>query len=270
MADTALAEAKTTAVANIMADFEEHSGAGMDQIGAEDMQIPFLRVLQQMSPQLNKQEPVFIKGATAGDLYNSVTGQYWDSEEGVYVIPFGYTVKYLEFLPKDPGAGNKGGMVGELHANDPDIQRTTRNGSVEILPSGNELVRSHQHLVVVVDPKTGAAHTAICDLKKTGIKVSKRWNTMMRMVQYQGKNGPFNPPMWGTVWKLTGAQESNDYGSWFNIGVERIEPTEVPAAAIQEAKKMFESFKKGEVKTSAGTSEEMTPSRSDDTDDVPF
>jgi len=269
MSNTQVAEKKTTAVANIMADFEAHSGAGMDQIGAEDMQIPFLRVLQPMSPQLNEQEPVYIEDASAGDLYNSVTGQFWKRKEGVYVIPFGYTVKYLEFLPKDPGSSSKGGMVGELNANDPDIHRTTRNGAVEILPSGNELIRSHQHLVVVVDPKTGASHTAICDLKKTGIKVSKRWNTMMRMVQYEGKNGPFNPPMWGTVWKVTGVQESNDYGSWFNLSVDRVDPTDVPANAIQEAKNMFESFQKGEVKTSAGTADEMgvaTPT----TDDVPF
>ena len=41
MADTAVAEAKTTAVANIMDDLYASAGQGMETIGADDMQIPF-------------------------------------------------------------------------------------------------------------------------------------------------------------------------------------------------------------------------------------
>ena len=33
-------------------------------------------------------------------------------------------------------------------ANDKDIAMTTREGSIEMLPNGNELVRAHQHLVI--------------------------------------------------------------------------------------------------------------------------
>ena len=61
----AVAKKKETAVANIMEQFEAHAGAGMDSIGTEDMQIPFLRILQPLSPQLLKTDPKFIKGASA-------------------------------------------------------------------------------------------------------------------------------------------------------------------------------------------------------------
>lgn len=266
MSDTQVAEAKTTAVANIMEEFEAHAGAGMDAIGTEDMQIPFLRILQPLSPQLIKSDPKYIKGASAGDLFNTVTGEFWEAEQGVVVIPCGYTVKYLEFIDKEAG----GGFVGELNPDDENVRNTQRMGSKEILPSGNELVRSAQHLVMIVNPETGGTQTAICDLKKTGIKVSKRWNTMMRMVQYQGKNGPFNPPMWGTVWKLTGIQESNDKGSWFNLSVEKMEPTEVPGSALQAAKSFFESFQKGEIKTSGVSSDEAEPKAAGNGEDLPF
>ena len=73
----AVAKKKETAVANIMEQFEAHAGAGMDSIGTEDMQIPFLRILQPLSPQLLKTDPKFIKGASAGDLFNTVTSQVW-------------------------------------------------------------------------------------------------------------------------------------------------------------------------------------------------
>ena len=63
MSDTQVAEAKTTAVANIMEEFEAHAGAGMDAIGTEDMQIPFLRILQPLSPQLIKSDPKYLMTA---------------------------------------------------------------------------------------------------------------------------------------------------------------------------------------------------------------
>lgn len=77
----AVAKKKETAVANIMEQFEAHAGAGMDSIGTEDMQIPFLRILQPLSPQLLKTDPKFIKGASAGDLFNTVTSQVWDRKK---------------------------------------------------------------------------------------------------------------------------------------------------------------------------------------------
>lgn len=269
MADTAVQTKNTnTLPATLMADFSEHAGAGMDAIGTEDMQIPFLRILQPLSPQINKNDASYIKGASSGDLFNTVTGQFWSGEDGVYVIPCGYTVKYLEFQLRING----GGYQGELDPNDPDLNRTTREGASEILPSGNEVIRSAQHLVMIVDPETGATQQAICDMKKTQLKVSRKWNTQMRMVQYQGANGLFNPPMWGTIWKLTTVQESNDQGTWNNYAVERIEPDAVPAEAFSAAKSFFESFAKGEIKTSGATAEEQSEPKkaSVSSDDVPF
>ena len=97
-------------------------------------------------------------------------------------------------------------------------------------------------------------------MKKTQVKVARRWNTQMRMVQYEGPNGLFNPPMWGTAWRLTVISESNDKGTWNNFAVSRVEPTEIPAAAFESSKAFFKSFKAGEVQTQAGTQDEMNKS----------
>lgn len=269
MAQTAVQEKKQTAPA-IMADLEAHAGAGMDQISTDQMQIPFLRVAQQMSRALNKQEPDYIKGMSAGDIFNNVTSEYWDSDEGVVVLPVGFSVKYLEYKPKLPD-GTGGGFIRELQASDPDIAKTNREGATEILPNGNELVRSNQHLVMLVNEENGTTQPVIIDFKKTGIKVSKRWNTMMKMVQYQGAKGPFTAPMWATVWRLKSAQESNNLGSWFNFIMERMEPTEIPATALEASKEMFAKFQSGEVKTQVVPTEEMeVANASPESDDIPF
>ena len=54
----AVAEKQATdvAVSNLSSLLEEEAGAGLENFSTEDMQIPFIRILQALSPQLNKQD----------------------------------------------------------------------------------------------------------------------------------------------------------------------------------------------------------------------
>jgi len=172
-----------------------------------------------------------------------------------------YTTKFLEFALRE----NQGGFMGELSADDPDIRKTERNGSTEMLPSGNELVRSAQFLVLGVED-TGATTQMICDMKKTQMKVAKQWNTRRAGLKIaHPSKGLFNPPMWAVPWKLTTVQESNDKGSWFNYAVAQEEMDSVAPEAIIEARDLYNSFRAGEIKT--GTGEEKKPQEEAD---VPF
>ena len=72
----AVAKKAESLPANLMDDLYAGAGQGMENITAEDMQIPFMRILQPLSPQLIKTDSKFIKGASAGDIFNTVTGQY--------------------------------------------------------------------------------------------------------------------------------------------------------------------------------------------------
>ena len=144
---TKVATKKETGVSMMMDDLFESAGQGMETMSSEDMQIPFLRICQALSPQLVKTDPKFIKGASAGDMFNNVTQQLWEGEEGLKIIPCAYEMKYLEFQLRESG----GGFLGELDKNNPDIRQAQRTGSNEILPNGNELVRSAQYLVIAVD-----------------------------------------------------------------------------------------------------------------------
>lgn len=264
MANTAVAEKKTTAMANIMDDLFASAGQGMEAIKAEDMQIPFLRLLQPLSPQLIKTDPKFIKGASAGDIFNTVTGRYWDADEGVNVLVCAFTTKFLEFALRENG----GGFMGELEPNHPDIRKTERVNANEMLPNGNELVRASQFLVLAYDD-VGMTNQMICDMKKTQTKIAKQWNTRRASVKIMHpEKGLFNPPMWAVPWKLTSTQESNDKGSWFNYQVSQLEMESVPMAVLQEAKQMYQDFQAGEIKTSAVSSDDMSANTPET--DVPF
>ena len=52
----AVAAEKSTAVAVLGDDFEALAGLGMEQVKTDDLSIPFLRILAQLSPQVNKRD----------------------------------------------------------------------------------------------------------------------------------------------------------------------------------------------------------------------
>jgi len=190
----------------------EHEGEGLDYDTSE-LQIPFIRLIQALSPQISKSKPEFIAGASQGDIFNSVTGQHWVGEEGITVIPCYQETKYLKFKPRAQG----GGFMGELPKDHPDIARAVRQGSTELLPDGNELVKSDQHYCLILD-ETGVPTFGILDMKSSGLKVSRRWKTQIKMLTVKHpKTGKLvSPPLFGTQWKLSVVEESNDQGTWFN------------------------------------------------------
>jgi hypothetical protein len=197
----------------MMSVLDEHEGQGLDYDTA-DLQIPFIRVIQAMSPQVNKRDPAYIDGASVGDIFNTVTGQYWEGEEGVTVIPCYQETKYLKFRPRDGG----GGFLGELRKDDPDIARATRNGSKEVLPDGNELVKSDQHYCLVLGDD-GVPGFGIVDMKSSGLKVSRRWKTQLKMLTVKSNGQLKSPAIYMTQWKLSTVEESNDQGTWLNWAV---------------------------------------------------
>jgi hypothetical protein len=261
----AVAEKKSAELStDLMDDILEFAGEGTS-FSADEMQIPFVRALQALSPQLNKKKPEHIEGAEQGDLYNTVTGEVWKGEEGVTIVPCYQTTKYLEFVPRDQG----GGFRGEISPTDPMLQRTSRVGSKEILPDGNELVKSDQHFCLVLGDD-GAYQPAVIDMKSTQLKVSRRWKTQIAMqkIKHPKTGAMITPPLFATVWKITTVEESNDQGTWFTPSVSKVGLVENRDLML-EAKKFRDSVAAGEVKAAAEPSVSGASSELQD-DDIPF
>ena len=263
----AVAAAKGVEVsADVIDDIFETAGEGAS-FDSSEMQIPFVRIAQAMSPQLSKKKPEFIEGASQGDVYNTVTSQYWDGEEGIVVIPCYQTTKYLEFIPREQG----GGFQGEIPANDSVLTKTTREGAKEILPNGHELVKSDQHYCLVVDDD-GSFQPAVVDMKSSQLKVSRRWKTQIAMqkVKHPKTEQMVTPAVYATMWRLTTTEESNDQGTWNNYTVAK-ENLVSNRDLLMEAKAFRESIMAGEVKAAADPDHTSTGSSSVDGDnEIPF
>lgn len=266
----AVAEKKNAELStDLMDDIMEFAGEGTT-FDADEMLIPFVRAVQGLSPQLKKSKPEYIAGVEEGDLFNTVTGEVWKGEEGITIVPCFQTTKYLEFVPRDQGGGYKG----EIDVTDPILQRTSRVGPKEILPHGNELVKSDQHFCLVLGAD-GAYQPAVIDMKSTQLKVSRRWKTQITMQKIKNpKTGALvTPPLFATMWKITTVEESNDQGSWFTPSVQKIGLVD-SRELMMDAKKFRDSVVAGEVKAAGeaptGGSDQQGSSKPNLDDDIPF
>jgi hypothetical protein len=263
----AVAKKKQSAVStDVLDDILEYEGEGA-AFDSSEMQIPFVRILQAMSPQLKKREAEYIEGSEQGDMFNTVTKQHWTGEDGIIVIPCFQTTKYLEFTPRDQG----GGFRGEIAPTDPILKRTERMGAKEMLPTGNELVKSDQHYCLVVEPD-GTYQPVVIDMKSSQLKVSRRWKTQIAMqkIAHPRDGRMVTPPLFATQWKFTTVEESNDQGTWFNYSIEKIGLLE-DRQLLQEAKSFRDSVAAGEVKAAADPEATAhTDARSADGEEIPF
>ena len=77
--------------------FEADADKGSQNMTQEDLALPFLKVLGQLSPEVNKQNAKFINGAEPGMIVNSVTRELYDGAKGIDVIPVHYERQYVEW-----------------------------------------------------------------------------------------------------------------------------------------------------------------------------
>ena len=261
---TAVAKSKETALStDVMEDIFGMAGEGAS-FDSSEMQIPFVRVAQSLSPQLNKKKGEYIDGLETGDAYNTLTSERWAGETGLVVVPCYQTTKYLEFVPRTSG----GGFRGEIGPNDPILQRTSRDGSKEILPNGNELVKSDQHFCLIVG-EDGMTQPVVIDMKSTQLKVSRRWKTQIAMqkIKHPGTGAIITPPVFATMWRLNTVEETNDKGDFYNWAVEKVGTVE-SRDLLQEAKAFRDSIMRGEVKAQAENHSDGGGAR--DGDSIPF
>ena len=97
--------------------FEADAGAGSQNMTQEDLALPFLKVLGQLSPEISKQNAKFINGAEPGMIVNSVTKELYDGKKGIDVIPVHYERQYVEWQDR----GQTGNAPVAIHKADSDL-----------------------------------------------------------------------------------------------------------------------------------------------------
>ena len=240
-----VAEKKEGALATF--DMEADAQQGTQNISQEDLALPFLKILGQLSPEVNKRDGKYVEGAEPGKIINTVTNELYDT---LNVVPCHYKRQYIEWQDR----GTSSGAPVAIHDADSDIvSQTTRDKSYkDRLPNGNYLDNTASHFILTLGENP---QTALISMKSTQLKVSRKWNSMMMGIKLQGKNGLFTPPTYSHIYKLKTVQMSNDKGTWFGWDVSQIGPI-TDKGVYDIAKNFAEKVGSGEIEAKPETQEE--------------
>ena len=239
-----VAEKKTAGLPSNI--FEEDAAKGLGKIGQEDLALPFLKILGQLSPEVNKRDGKYVEGAEPGMIFNSVSGDLYDGVKGIDVIPCFYKLEYIEW--KDRGEG-PGAPVAIYDSSSDIMSKTKADASYkDRLPNGNYIEKTASHFVIVTGDSPS---TALISMKSTQLKISRKWNSMMSGIKLKGKNGLYTPASFSHIYKLKTTQMSNDKGTWFGWEVRKVGPI-TDASIYQQAKTFSDSISKGAVKAKHG------------------
>ena len=226
--------------------FEDDAAKGLGAIGQEDLALPFLKILGQLSPEVNKRDGKYVEGAEPGMIYNSVSGELYDGVKGIDVIPCFYKLEYIEW--KDRGEG-LGAPVAIYDSSSDIMSKTTPDANYkDRLPNGNYVEKTASHFVIVTGDSPS---TALISMKSTQLKISRKWNSMMSGIKMKGANGMFTPASFSHIYKLKTTQMSNDKGTWFGWEVSKVGPV-TDKGLYDQAKGFSENISKGAVKAKHG------------------
>jgi hypothetical protein len=190
------------------------AGAGQENMTRDDIMIPRISILQQMSPQVNKRDGAYIEGAEPGHIYDSVAGKWFDGEMGIVVVANSYRRAHFEWKR------DRGGLVAD-HGSDSSVLLNTQRGDrgEYLTDEGNEIVPTAEYFVFIVE--SGESFSpALISMSKSQMKKARQWNAMINrlMISVEGKR--INPAMFWTAYKLTTVPEENDQGSWFGWNIQ--------------------------------------------------
>lgn len=189
------------------AGLEEYAGQGLDDLDSSDRSIPFIKVLEKNSPEIET-----VDGAKAGMFINTATQQLYPS---IRFVPACRDHMYVEWVPVDNG----GGLVASYGLQEPISQWAKSQRGKITLKNGNDLIETF-YLFGFVLPEEGdedgEPYAAVISFTSTRIKAYKSIVNRSDSIMLPGANGrKFKAPWFCHVWRITSEKKVDGNQSWF-------------------------------------------------------
>lgn len=235
--EVAVKQETNTALAVMAADFAADAGLGMEGADKSSFAIPFLAILQGLSPQLET-----VEDAKPGLFINSITNEVFKE---VLAIPCAFQRRFLRWAPRSEGGGYKG-EYNPVDVETGRIEGVSTNAEGRLMIENDELKDTRNHFVLM-QTESGAWTGALLSLGSTQIKKSKRWMSLILGIEMRNAQGkPFNPPSFSHIYKLSTVKEENSKGSWWGLNVEKVDAVG-DAELYAKAKAFHNSVSAGEI-----------------------
>ena len=174
---------------------------------------------------------------------NTVTKQLYDGDKGIFVIPCYYRLEYQEWA--DYGTGS--GRPEQIYPDTSDILDKTTKGpdGKDRLQNGNYILTVGQHFVIIKSDR--GSETAMISMSSSQGKISRKWNSMMKSISLDGKNGPYTPPSFSHIYKLSSVLNTGKGNQWYGYNVEKVGMLE-DVTMYERAKKFYEASRTEAIK----------------------
>ena len=215
--------------------FEEDAAKGLENVRSENLSLPILKLLQNGSGEAQKRNQNYVEGAEPGMFLNTVTKKVYDGSKGIEVVPCYYKLEYQEWADFGTGSGRPENI---FDANSDILSKTTKDSTgKDRLENGNYILTVGQHYILIIDGEN--TEPALVSMSQTQGKVSRRWNSMMASITWEGKNGPYTPATYSHKYVLSSVLNSGRGNQWYGFNVVR--KAKVDNQAIYDRAKKFHS-----------------------------
>lgn len=187
-------------------DYGEDAGKGYGKDTASETVIPFLKLLQGLSPEVTDNKP---EGARAGLMLNTATDEL--AEEFLF-LPFFRQHLYTEWIPLDKG----GGLVGR-HDDEAEVVQIAKRAAAKAghdprysrlytyddkQERDNELVETFYVYGFLCDEEGRPKQSVVIAFKSTKITVWRDWRNKAKHMEHK-------PPLYACLVKLGVEQQTN-------------------------------------------------------------
>ena len=201
MSETAITLTST----KVPAHMKEAAGLGNENVSAEHLQTPRVKLLQQLNNEVDENHNDYIEGTKPGDLINTVTRENYGKE--LYVINVFFKEDFVLWKKRESG----GGLVGTYPSQEAALSYLEQEG---LKAEDHEIIQTQSHVLLRKDEKSGDLLQTpfIMDFASSKLRVSKEWNTQI---------GQMGGDRFAGLWKLTSLQTQNRSAQkFYNLNVE--------------------------------------------------
>lgn len=212
-------------------DYLQDTGRGQEGVGIEDMSIPRIDVIQDISPQRKKNEPEYIEGAEEGMLFNNVTQELYGDE--IFFVPVFFRKEWVIFKDRKKGGGFRGAFASEEAAN-AGLQELDDGADCDVLDTA-------QHFGMLIKPD-GTTEDAVISMSKSKMKVSRKWNSVIKIA---------GGDRFSRAYRVSGVTDENGAGEkYYNLAVKQMGYT--PEEIYHKAETLYEIIKSGALDVNRG------------------
>lgn len=186
------------------AHLQNQPGRGNESVGREDVTIPRVDLIQDISPQRKKNDPQYIEGAEEGMFFNTVTQELYGP--AFMFVPVFFKKEFIIWKDRKKGGGFNGAF-------DTMEEAEAALAKIEGDKADFAIVDTAQHFGLVVDPASSIdnpiTEEVVISMAKSKMKASRKFNSMIRIA---------GGDRFSKAYRMVAVQDQNKEGQkYFNV-----------------------------------------------------